>query len=1264
MKFKQKINFSIDRGGTFTDIYAEFPDGRTQVIKLLSEDSGNYPDAPREGIRRILEHELGKPLPAAQLSAEHIASIRMGTTVATNALLERKGAKTVLLITKGFSDLLLIGNQSRPDIFALDIQRHQPLYQQVIEVDERIRPAQDGDMGSEIERVMGSNGREYVVLQTPDPAPILQALRQASASGCTSVAVVLAHAYACPDHEVEIAALVRQVGFEHCSLSHQVMPTVRMVPRGSTTIVDAYLTPHIQRYVHSFCEGFTDGLATTELLFMASDGGLLPALSFNGSRALLSGPAGGVVGYAQTCAMALPDVPVIGFDMGGTSTDVSRYAGHYEQTQDAEVAGVRIQAPQLQIKTVAAGGGSRLFFRHGMFEVGPESAGSHPGPICYRKNGYLTVTDANVLLGRLQPSFFPSIFGSNEDQPLDVAATQKAFAELTHEINHWLLHNGRQSMTVEAVAAGFIDVANEVMARPIRAVSVQRGYDLADHALACFGGAGGQHACAMAQKLGMKNIFIHRHAGILSAYGMGIACRVSERQEAASGAFSEQRRGYFHQRLEYLVEQACTDLGCPVPNCDVSGDGSVEVERYLNLRYAGTDNALMVQCHNDGDYLSAFAAHHRCEFGFELDTAVEVDDVRVRVSYVALPSIPSASAVAQAAIGGEGNSDVPTPVATGKCYLDGDWHHVPIYHLEQLPVGTQIDGPAILIQQTATVVVEPQCCARINWQGDLLIEVDAFAAEISTELDPIQLALFSHRFMSIAEQMGHTLQRTAISTNIKERCDFSCALFNAQGDLVANAPHTPVHLGAMSEAVRQQIERFAGNLVPGDVLVCNHPQMGGSHLPDITVITPIFNDGQVVMYVANRGHHADIGGITPGSMPPFSRILSEEGCAIKGMKLVRGGVFQQSEVEEVFSRNGRDVQGGVIPGSRRLADNISDLKAQVASNQCGVRLMSELIAASGLPTVHAYMGYLQDHAEQAVRHGLQQLARQLKKRYGHAQVQAQDYLDDGTVIALNLTIGDAGEACFDFSGTGLQQWGNLNAPRAVTMSAVLYCLRCLVHDEIPLNQGCLRSVEVILTEGSLLSPRADAAVVGGNVLTSQRVVDVIFKAFGTVAASQGCMNNLTFGDDNFGYYETIGGGAGAGPHWHGCSGVHTHMTNTRITDVEIVENRYPVMVREFSLRNGSGGCGHYRGGDGLVRELEFLRPLQAAILSERRVFAPYGVQGGAAGARGNNVLINHAGEQISLGGKNMLIINAGERLRIETPGGGGFGKVRLVDRII
>ncbi len=1218
------IRFAIDRGGTFTDVYAQLPDGRSYVHKLLSEDPRNYPDAPREGIRRILERIGGEALPEP-FSSEGIASIRMGTTVATNALLEHKGAKTALLISTGFADLLQIGDQTRPELFALHIQRPVPLYAQVVEVDERIRPAQPQEQVD----VTGNDGRGYRILQEPQMEPVRAQLEQLRQQGYDSVAVVFAHGYACPDHERRVGALAEELGFGQVSLSHEVMPTARLVARGDTTVVDAYLTPKIRRYSDGFRHGFSDGLAQCELRFMTSDGGLVPAPAFSGSRALLSGPAGGVVGFAQTCRRAFPERPVIGFDMGGTSTDVSRFDGDYDLIQHSEIAGTRIQATQLNIQTVAAGGGSRLFFRHGMFEVGPESAGAHPGPVCYRKGGHLTVTDANLLLGRLQPDFFPKIFGEDERQPLDLDATRQAFAVLTEEVNRWLIEQERPSMTAEQVAAGFLDVANEQMARPVRAVSVQKGFALAEHVLACFGGAGGQHACAMARKLGMETIFIHRHAGILSAYGMELAQPVCELQQAASGQLSVAVVEQLEAVQKQLAEQACQTL---------IDQGlkrhQIDCRLYLNLRYAGTDHAMMIAQPDDGDYARAFCAAYRREYGFELQAGIDVDDVRVR----AVASRETPREAHDVATG-----QLNEPLAMVGCWFDGNRHDIPVYPWRDRCAGTELIGPALLIRDTATVVVEPGCLARFNADGDLTITVQARAQEYTTALDPVQLALFSNRFMSIAEQMGYALQRTAISTNIKERCDFSCALFNADGALIANAPHTPVHLGAMGEAVRAQIAADAPPLQPGDVLLSNHPAMGGSHLPDMTVITPVWQDGRIVLYVANRGHHADIGGVTPGSMPPFSRTLDEEGCAIRRMRLVAGGVFQEERLREVLS----------AAGSRRLEDNLSDFRAQVAANQCGGRLLTELIDQVGLPCVQAYMGYIQDHAEAAVRNGLLQL---VARHGGQRRLTAEDFLDDGTALRLTVEIDPHGVAHFDFRDSDEQQWGNLNAPQAVTWSAILYALRCLVAQPIPLNHGCLRPVRLSVADGSILAPDEQAAVVGGNVLTSQRIVDVLFKAFGCVAASQGCMNNLTFGNAQFGYYETIGGGSGAGPEWDGCSGVHTHMTNTRITDPEILELRYPVVLRRFDIRYGSGGRGHHVGGNGLIRELEFLQPLTASILSERRVFAPYGLEGGLPGLSGRNRLWACGRGWINLTGKNSVAVAPGDRLCIETPGGGGYGK--------
>ncbi len=1281
----QLFRFSIDRGGTFTDIYAEVPEEPGyRVMKLLSEDPDHYEDAPREGIRRILEACLKRPILPRDIDAQPIEWIRMGTTVATNALLERTGARCALLITQGFRDLLQIGNQNRPRIFDLEIRKPELLYERVIEIQERIRIVPQNALSSKhsmnqeptnesISLVQGVTGETVEILQKPNLEAIRQELQALLDTGIRSIAVVCLHAYAYPEHEQQIGQLAETMGFTQISLSSEVMPRVKIVGRGDTTAVDAYLAPHIRRYIETFRSGFSDGLQKTNLLFMRSDGGLAQANHFTGSKAILSGPAGGVVGYAMTAFHEQTQQPVIGFDMGGTSTDVSRYDGHYSLVHETETAGVRIQAPQLDIITVAAGGGSRLFFRNGMFVAGPESAGAHPGPVCYRKNGYLAVTDANLLLGRLLPEFFPKIFGMSGDQPLDYEATRHAFEILQQEINRWQKEQNEPEMSVEEIAYGFLQVANEVMVRPMREISVMRGYDIKTHVLACFGGAGGQHACAIARSLGITKIHIHRFAGILSAYGMGLADVTHEQQEPASGVYQQETHPLFQKRLDHLAQQASQVL---------AGQGFVEeqiqVLRYLNLRYRGTDTALMILEPPQGDYAAEFRIQYRREFGFELaNREILVDDVRVRAigrsSRLKAITIPS-------------KAESTPPVAETSCYFAGGWQTVPVFELSELGAGETIVGPAILLHDTSTIVIEPECTAQITPTGDVEIDVKVLdASAFKTHVDPIQLAIFSNLFMSIAEQMGRTLQRTAISTNIKERQDFSCAIFDQTGGLVANAPHQPVHLGAMSEAVRQQVRMHGEQLQEGDVLVTNHPISGGSHLPDITVITPVMQDGKPIFFVANRGHHADIGGISPGSMPPFSRTLEEEGACIETFKLVKNGVFQEEGIIELLqapSRLPRQTGQAPISGTRTLADNLSDLKAQVASNQRGIDLFREMIETYSLEVVQAYMGHIQNHAEAAVRTMLTDLAKTWSAPsdqsvsvgsasvgsvsvgsasvepalVGSVSVESKDYLDDGSPIALKLTIDpETGEASFDFSNTGYEIWGNCNAPRAVTHSAILYALRCLIQQEIPLNQGCLNPIQILIEEGSLLAPSAKAAVVGGNVLTSQRVVDVILKAFGAAAASQGCMNNLTFGNANFGYYETIGGGAGAGPHWHGQSGVHTHMTNTRITDPEILERRYPVLLREFSMRPNSGGSGRFCGGNGLIREIEFLEPLNVAILSERRVYSPYGLQGGQSGKQGRNVLIRTTGQVLNLGGKNEIQAHPGDRIRIETPGGGGFG---------
>lgn len=1280
MSSESKFRFSIDRGGTFTDIFCEIVcDGKVKSVteKLLSEDPSNYKDAPTEGIRRILERETGRPHPrTSPVPTSRIEYIRMGTTVATNALLERKGERIALLTTRGFKNLQVIGNQSRPKIFDLEIRRPDLLYEVVCEVNERVTLVKDD------EEVKGSLvvgvSREKLCVEVPlDEADVRAQLEGIVSKGIKSVAIVFTHSYTFTEHERRAKAIAAELGFTQISISSEVMPMVRMVPRGCTTCVDAYLTPVIKQYLSNFRSGFDANIDQVRVSFMQSDGGLTPMHSFSGNRAILSGPAGGVVGYARTSyhhddgppAADEEDAqkPVIGFDMGGTSTDVSRYAGSYEHVFETVTAGVTVQCPQLDINTVAAGGGSRLFFKNGLFVVGPESAGAHPGPVCYRKGGYLAVTDANVMLGRIQPHLFPSIFGEEEDQPIDFESAKMAFESITQEVNKDL--GKSKAYTVDEVAFGFIRVANEAMARPIRNLTTMKGYDVTRHALSCFGGAGPQHCCAIAKSLGMKKIYVHRYSGILSAYGLSLADVVVEKQKPFSGAAIDSGgvMTQAHDALASLEDITRADL-----ERQGFSDDCIAVTRFLNCRYQGTDTTIMVSLPSgvestkeatDG-YAAEFVANYRREYGFELmNRAILVEDVRVRAVGKSNSGGPYGNDVGVAA-----DDKVPEPASREivKVYFEEGRLDTPVYYLKELAPHTRILGPAIIIQDVATVIVEPHCLAVATLGGDLEITVlEAKDFSLSTDLDPIYLSIFGHRFMGIAEQMGRTLQRTSISVNIKERLDFSCALFDPQGGLVANAPHLPVHLGAMSEAVKHQIRHWGRDLLEGDVLVSNHPQLaGGSHLPDITVITPIFHEGSIVFYVASRGHHADVGGISPGSMPPLSKTLDQEGAAIIAFKLVRGGAFQEEGISELLHAPGK-IPGNF--GTRNLSDNLSDLRAQVAANNRGTQLMAELVGEYSLKVVQAYMVHIQNCAERSVRDMLTRFS--LKQGLNEiGRVSATDYLDDGTPISLTIQIDRRdGSAVFDFTGTGQEVYGNLNAPPAVTSSAIIYCLRCLLPEvDIPLNQGCLAPISITIPEGSLLKPSAGAAVVGGNVLTSQRVTDVVLKAFQACAASQGCMNNLTFGNATMGYYETIAGGAGAGPTWQGTSGVHTHMTNTRITDPEILEKRYPVILRKFSLRRDSGGAGRFRGGDGVERVLEFTADLTVSILSERRAFEPYGMMGGEPGARGVNLLTIPAerGEQgvggtsprtINLGGKNTVGVGRGWTLTLLTPGGGGYG---------
>ncbi|SPO06723.1 related to 5-oxoprolinase [Cephalotrichum gorgonifer] len=1280
----RSVRIAIDRGGTFTDCVGE-RNGETIILKLLSEDPDNYEDAPLEGIRRIMSQFLGKDIPRGEaLDTSLIASIRMGTTVATNALLERKGERMALVVTRGFGDCLVIGNQSRPRIFDLAIHKPDVLYSTVVEVDERVTLedyAEDpertvskaqvkaGSSEAQAETLVeGLSGETIRILKRPAEEEVRGKLQEVYDSGIRSIAVCLLHGYTFPTHEALVGRLAQEIGFEHISLSHELMPMIKLVPRATSVCADAYLTPTIRRYIEGFQRGFEGSLGVksdseskgARCEFMQSDGGLVDVDKFTGLKAILS----------------------------GTSTDVSRYGeGRYEHVFETTTAGVTIQSPQLDINTVAAGGGSMLFWKNGLFVVGPESAGAHPGPACYRKGGPATVTDANLYLGRLLPEFFPKIFGENEDESLDVEASARVLEELADQVNR---ESGR-SMTVDEVAFGFLAVANEAMTRPIRSITEAKGHDSSKHRLATFGGAGGQHAVAIAEALGIHQILIHRYSSVLSAYGMALADVVDERQEPESSVWQDDGKVVddLKVKMEKLRDASREALGG-----QGFGDDDIEFEEYLNMRYRGTESALMIVNPKsrgpneklDGSnwaFGKAFVDQHQYEFGFTLDDRdIIIDDVRVRAIGKSYRN-PGETVDQQLQALKRRTIDSSKIHARQEVYFDGSRLDTPIYKLSDLAVGDEAQGPAMLADGTQTIVVPPRAKAVVLKTHVVIdVEKDAIKDESQNQdqtIDPIMLSIFGHRFMAIAEQMGRALQKTSVSTNVKERLDFSCAIFDAEGGLVANAPHLPVHLGSMSTCVRLQAGIWKGRLEKGDVIISNHPSYGGTHLPDVTLIMPAFNAAgdKILFYAASRAHHADIGGISAGSMPPHSRELYQEGAAVKSEKLVSRGRFDEEMIIELFYREPARHPGS--SGTRCLADNLNDLRAQVSANKKGISLIETLIGEYGEGTVQFYMHGIQNNAEQCVR----ELLKEMHHRFAGKDLSAIDYMDDGTPIQLKIRIDpDKGEATFDFEGTGPEVYGNINAPEAVTYSAIIYCLRCMISEDIPLNQGCLKPIKVKIPPRSLLSPSDGAAVVGGNVLTSQRVTDVIFKAFQACAASQGDCNNLTFGFGGnvsgeeevkgFGYYETIAGGSGAGRDWEGTSGVHTHMTNTRITDSEVFERRYPVILREFSIRKGSGGAGQHHGGDGVIRDIEFRIPVQASILSERRVFRPYGLAGGGDGQAGQNVWVRRvpkpdaAGEGAkeeyeqrfcNLGSKNSAPMNAGDRIIIRTPGGGGWGEV-------
>ncbi|KAL3474344.1 Hydantoinase B/oxoprolinase-domain-containing protein [Aspergillus californicus] len=1263
------IKIAIDRGGTFTDCLGIVEGQDDIVVKLLSQDPANYADAPIEGIRRILEQATGKPFPRSEkLSLADFAStsIRMGTTVATNALLERKGERHALLVTRGFKDALRIGTQSRPQLFALNIQRPDVLYGDVAEVDERVtvedyqqNPAPDKEAlqrALQVDEALrgGVSGEVIRVLEALNEGTTREKLQQLYDKGYRSVAVCLVHAYTFQDHELAIERIAKEIGFTQISLSSQLLPMIKMTSRGASATADAYLTPVIQRYIQGFRSGFKDGLrsADTRCEFMQSDGGLATFEKFNGLRAILSGPAGGVVGYAGTSFDQTDRKPVIGFDMGGTSTDVSRYDGKLEHTFENTISGVTVMAPQLDINTVAAGGGSILFWRHGLFVVGPESAGAHPGPACYRKGGPLTVTDANLFLGRLLPDYFPKIFGPNENEPLDVEIVRQKFTELADQINT----ETKQTKSPEEIALGFIQVANESMAKPIRALTEARGYDTSAHNLACFGGAGGQHACAIASSLSIGTVIVHRYSSILSAYGMALADVVHESQEPASGVCTPEAMASISQRIAALKSKVSEAL-----TSDGIDEGQVSHEVYLNLRYQGTDNTLMVLEPEHGDFIAEFVKEHHREFSFTFPGRdILVEDIRVR-------GVGKATSVPSEAPQQELASITTTPTGTEKqddsslVYFAGTGQvTTPVFFLDNLQPGSLITGPAMIIDKTQTVVVEPNATATIL-SRHVILNVQSSKKQIvdATVVDPIKLSIFGHRFMSVADQMSRMFQKTSVSTNIKERLDFSCAVFSPDGKLVANAPNVPVHLGSMEYAVRYQHEQYSGALKPGDHILTNHPLAGGTHLPDITIVTPVWDqDGkQIIFYVASRGHHAEIGGIAPGSMPSNSKMLYEEGAMTMGFKVVSQGRFDEDLVRNFLYDE--PASYAKCSGTRTYNDNVSDLKAAIAANHKGATLLEGLVAENTLDVVHFYMDAIKRTAEIAVR----DLLISIGKRNPGVPLRFSDFMDDGTEIKLEIRIDpETGSADFDFTGTGCETFNCLNAPKAIAHSAIIYTLRALINVDIPLNEGCLAPVNVIIPPGTLINPSGHAAVCAGNPITSQRITDVILGAFNACAASQGCCNIISFGmgglDESgtaipgFGVGETICGGSGAGPGWHGTSGVHVHMTNTRITDAEVYELRYPVILRQFSIRQGSGGRGLYRGGDGVIRELEFRIPLAVSMLSERRVYQPYGLAGGEAGMAGLNLYVKREGDGVervvNIGGKMELSVQPGERILIHT----------------
>ncbi|MFE2293165.1 hydantoinase B/oxoprolinase family protein [Streptomyces sp. NPDC059452] len=1189
--------FWIDRGGTFTDVVGRRPDGRLVTRKLLSHDPDRYDDAAVAGIRLLLGLPDGEPVPA-----DRVAAVRMGTTVATNALLERRGEPTVLLITEGFRDALRIAYQNRPRLFDRHIVLPEAVHEDVIEVPERI----------------DAEGRTVRALELD---PVRERLRAAHADGLRSAAVVLMHGYRHPAHERAVAEAARETGFTQVSTSHEVSPLIRLVPRGDTTVVDAYLSPVLRRYVDEVAAR----LAGIRLLFMQSNGGLREAARFRGKDAVLSGPAGGVVGMVRTSLQAGHD-RIIGFDMGGTSTDVSHYAGEFERELGTQVAGVRMRAPMMSIHTVAAGGGSLLHFDGRRYRVGPDSAGAEPGPACYRRGGPLTVTDANVMLGRVQPAHFPAVFGPDGDRPLDAALVRERFADLADEIGR---ATGDRPTEAE-VAAGFLEIAVLNMANAVKKISVQRGHDITRYALTGFGGAGGQHVCAVADALSIDTVLVPPLAGVLSAYGIGLADATAMREQSVEAELDETVRERIGRLCAELADRTRDAL-----RADGVPDSAISTRARVLLRYAGADAALGVALDSVAAMSEEFTAGHRTRFGFTMEKPIVVETVSVEATGAAgeqgsNPRDPAAP-----------REGALRPRATVLMYAEGREQEAPLYRREDLHPTDTVTGPAVIAEDDATTVVDPGWQAAGSTTGHLVLTRARPRPErtaVGTRVDPVMLEVFNSLFMSIAEQMGVRLENTAHSVNIKERLDFSCALFDADGNLIANAPHIPVHLGSMGESIKEVLRRNEGTLRPGDVYAINDPYHGGTHLPDVTVVTPVFDEGKLQFLVASRGHHAEIGGTTPGSMPAFSRTIHEEGVLFDNWLLVRDGRLREAETRELLAS---------APYPSRSPDtNLADLRAQIAANEKGIAELRRMTDQFGADVVQAYMGHVQDNAEESVRRIVARL------HDGGFRYET----DSGAVIRVTLTVDrDARSAVLDFTGTSPQQPGNANAPRSVVMAAVLYVFRTLVGEDIPLNSGCLTPLDVRIPPGSMLDPAYPAATVAGNVETSQAVTGALYGALGGQAEGSGTMNNLTFGNDRVQYYETVASGSGAGDGFDGTDAVQTHMTNSRLTDPEVLEWRLPVLLEGFAVRDGSGGAGRWYGGRGVERRIRFLEPVTVALLSGHRRVPPYGAGGGQPGALGEQYIERAGGGVDRLEGCDTAELEAGDVLVVRTPGGGGYG---------